>query len=44
MKDINNMNREELIEIIRIKNVYINELKREIELYQEIIKEMKNKS
>ncbi len=42
MKTLENMNKEELLEIIKIKNDKIKELEDEIELYQKLINEIKN--
>lgn len=40
MKDIREMTREELLEVIRIKNVLIKELRDEIEAYRELCREL----
>ena len=40
MKEIKNMNREELIEVVKIKNDIIIELRKEIELYKTIINDL----
>lgn len=42
MKTLENMNREELLEIIKIKDDMIKELETEIELYQKLIEEIKS--
>ncbi|MCX7922215.1 MAG: hypothetical protein N3B21_09420 [Clostridia bacterium] len=36
MKELKDMNREELMEVIRIKNVMIKELEEELEAYREL--------
>ncbi|MGI6563453.1 MAG: hypothetical protein ACOX3Q_13005 [Clostridia bacterium] len=43
MKTLEEMNREELLEIIEVKNQIIKELETEIALYQKLIEEIKNK-
>lgn len=43
MKTLESMSKEELLEIIRIKDDIIKELKTEIELYQKLIEQIKEK-
>ena len=43
MKTLEEMNREELLEIIEVKNQIIKELETEIALYQKLIEEIKTK-
>ena len=43
MKTLENMNKEELLEVVKIKDDMIKELKTEIELYQKLIEQIKQK-
>ncbi len=43
MKTLETMDKEELLEIIKIKDDMIKELKTEIELYQKLIEQIKQK-
>jgi hypothetical protein len=44
MKELKDMTREELLEVIKIKDSLINELRREIEIYQELALELQEKA
>lgn len=44
MTELNEMTREELLEVIRIKNILIKELRDEIEIYEQLAKELMEKA
>lgn len=44
MKELKDMTREELLEVIKVKNALINELRGEIEIYQELALELQKKA
>lgn len=43
MAELQNMTREELLEVIRIKDILIQELREEIEAYQQLAQELQSK-
>lgn len=44
MAELSEMTREELLEVIRIKDILIKELRDEIEIYEQLAKELMEKS
>lgn len=44
MTELNEMTREELLEVIRIKDILIKQLRDEIETYEQLAKELMEKS
>lgn len=43
MKELKDMTRDELLEVIRIKDILMKEMREELEAYQKIIEELQNK-
>ncbi len=44
MKELKDMDRDELLEIIRIKNMVIEELINEVKVYQQLVNELQKNS
>ena len=43
MIEVNEMSREQLLEVIRIKNILIKDLRNEIEIYEQLAKDLQTK-